>query len=231
MKKYLLIGLSVLLSNAGFSQINGDYSYSVAVRGYSLLQMPKVLNQKNRDNFTSSYLSGGMIKFNDNQISYRLGGSYISKDTQIVNNCATCQEVNGQMKDYNFSIGFEKSLNFSVIQPYFAFDLGFRYNKFDGTLISTSILDENTATPVRPDGVETSKTGFTMAPVFGIKINPIDKLTIFLESSLQWFHAYERQEVVAADANNTITLNKYNKSEFLLNPVSVGIQFNFGSNR
>lgn len=231
MKKYLLIGLSVLLSNAAFSQMSGDYSYSLAVRGYSLMQMPKILNQKNTDNFSDAVFHGGMIKFNDNQISYRLGGSFIKKDARIVNNCANCQEANGKMKDYNFSIGFEKSMNFSRIQPYFAFDIGFRYNKFDGSLVSTNVLTAKAPSPLRPNGVEASKTGFTAAPIIGIKVNPIAQVTLFAESNLQWFYSYERQETVAADADNTITLNKYKKSEFLLNPVSLGIQLNLGSNR
>lgn len=231
MKKYLLVGLSILLSNATFSQISGDYSYSLAVKAYSLMQMPKILNQKNANNFNDAVFHGGIIKYNDNQISYRLGGSYIKKDAQIVNNCEGCQEANGKIQDYNFTIGFEKSVNFSRIQPYFAFDIGFRYNKFDGTLVSTQVLNAKAPSPVRPGGVEATKTGFTAAPVFGIKVNPIAQVTLFAESSLQWFLAYERQEMVAADADNTITVNKYNKSEFLLSPVSIGIQINLGNNR
>ena len=231
MKKYLLIGLSILLSNAAFSQMSGDYSYSLAVRGYSLMQMPKILNQKNTDNFSEATFHGGMVKFNDNQISYRLGGSFIKKDLRIVNDCATCEEANGRMKDYSFSIGFEKSINFSRIQPYFAFDIGFRYNKFNGTMVSRSTFATSGPSSLGPNGVETSKTGFTAAPVIGIKINPIAQVTLFAESNLQWFYSYERQEMVASDAEQTRTLNKYNKSEFLLNPVSIGIQINLGSNR
>ena len=231
MKKYLLIGLSILLSNTAFSQMSGDYTYSLAVRGYSLMQMPKILNQKNTDNFSDAAFHGGMIKFNDNQISYRLGGSFIKKDVRIVNDCTTCEEANGKMKDYSFSIGFEKNMNFSLIQPYFAFDIGFRYNKFDGTMVSKSTFAAQAATALGPNGVETSKTGFTAAPVIGIKVNPIAQITLFAEGNLQWFYSYERRETMSGDVDQSRTFNKYNKSEFLLNPVSIGIQVNLGSNR
>jgi hypothetical protein len=230
MKKNLLVVLSILLSNAAFSQMSGDYNYSLAVRAYSIMQMPKILNQKKNEEFKDVSFNGGMLKFNDNQISYRLGGGYMKRDVKVVNNCATCEEANGKMKDFNFTVGFEKSLNFSVIQPYFGFDMGFRQNKFDGTLVSKNAL-ANQAQVIAPDGVETSKTGFTAAPLIGIKVNPLPQVTLFAESSIQWFYSYERQETVAQDANNTRTFNKYNKSEFLLNAVSVGIQVNIGSNR
>ena len=230
MKKNLLIALSLLLSNAAFSQMSGDYNYSLAVRGYSIMQMPKILNQKKNESFKDVAFNGGMIKFNDNQISYRLGGSYIKRDVKLINECATCEEANGKVKDFNFSIGFEKNLNFSRIQPYFGFDIGFRDNNFDGILVSKNALASK-GDVLGPDGVEARKTGFTAAPVIGIKVNPLPWVTLFAESSMQWFYAYERQETVAQDAENTRTVNKYYKSEFLLNAVSVGLQVNIGSSR
>ncbi|MNL13119.1 hypothetical protein D3C87_1340140 [compost metagenome] len=231
MKKNLLIVLLILLSGTAFSQMNGDYNYSLAVFGFSQMQMPKILNQKNADEFTNATFHGGMIKFNDNQISYRLSGSYMKKDVKLVNNCVGCQEATGQVKDYSFKVGFEKNLNFSRIQPYFGFDIGFRYNKFDGTLVSTSASGGFSSDAIPPNGAEATKTGFTASPVIGIKINPLPMVSIFAESNLEMFYSYERQETVAADANNTRTFNKYHKAEFLLNPVTIGIQVHLGSNR
>ncbi|MEQ7800919.1 hypothetical protein ABDJ41_14035 [Pedobacter sp. ASV1-7] len=231
MKRNLLIVLSLILSNSAFSQINGDFNYSLAVKGYSIMQMPKIMNQKKNEEFKDVSFSGGMIKFNDNQISYRLGGSYIKRDIKAVNICSTCEEMNGQMKDFNLTLGFEKNLNFSRIQPYFGFDIGFRENKFDGTIISKNILSAANGSVMAPDILETSKTGFTASPVIGIKINPISQVTLFAESSIQWFYSYERQETVAQGVGNTRTFNKYHKSEFLANAVSVGIQINIGNVR
>lgn len=230
MKKNLLVALSLFLCTTAFSQISGDYNYSIAVRGYNVMQMPKILNQKKNEELKDVSFNGGMLKFNDNQISYRFGGSIIKRDVKVVNNCANCEEANGKMKDLNFTVGFEKSLNFSRIQPYFGFDIGFRENKFDGVMVSKNALATQ-AGVLDPDIVETSKTGFTAAPLIGIKVNPLPQLTLFAESSIQWFYSYERQERVTQDINNARTLNKYNKSEFLLNAVSVGLQVNIGSSR
>ncbi|TCC96250.1 hypothetical protein [Pedobacter hiemivivus] len=232
MKKQVLIMLSLLLSSTAFSQINGDYNYSIAVRGYNLMQMPRILNQKEVGKLTETSFHSGMLKFNDNQISYRLSGSYLKKNVQIVNNCLNCEEANGKMTDYSFKLGFEKNLNFSRIQPYFGFDVGYRYNKFEGTLVSKNpiaLAAEGAA--LSPTGAEASKSGFIASPVMGLKINPIPQVTLFAEASLDFFVFYERQETVTLDINNTRTFNKYNKSEFLLNPISIGIQVNIGSNR
>lgn len=229
MKKNLLTVLLILLSGSLFAQMNGDYNYSLAVNGYSLMQMPKILNQKDAEEFAHFSFRGGMIKFNDNQISYRLGGSYLKKNVKLVNDCVGCQEANGEVTDYSFKLGFEKNINFSRIQPYFGFDIGFRYNKFDGTLKSTTEGLSSNGSPLPPNGVETSKTGFTAAPIIGVKFNPVSMISIFAESNLEMFYSYERQEMVAADANNTRTFNKYNKMEWLLNPVTVGLQVHLGS--
>lgn len=232
MNKNLLIIFCLLLSNVAFSQMNGDYNYTIAVRGFSMVQMPRVLSQKNAEQFTNAAFNGLMIKFNDNQFSYRLNGSYIKKNVKLVNNCATCQEADGKLTDYAFKIGFEKNLNFSRIQPYLGLDIGFRYNKFDGTLTNrNTLLDAVSSTAITPTIVEASKAGFVAAPVVGIKINPIPQISIFAESSMDFFNSYERQETVMQDASNTKTFNKYRKTEFLLNPVSVGIQFHLGINR
>lgn len=231
MNKNLLILCCMLLSNVAFSQMNGDYNYTIAVRGFSMMQMPKILSQKNAEQFTNAAFSGMMIKFNDNQFSYRLNGNYLKKNVTLVNNCPTCQEAEGKMTDYAFKIGFEKNLNFSRIQPYIGLDIGFRYNKFDGTLKSKNDLLLSKADVTGPTVVEASKAGFVAAPVIGIKINPIPQISIFAESSMDFFNSYERQETVLQDVNNTKTFNKYTKTEFLLNPVSVGIQFHLGRNR
>lgn len=221
----------MLLSNVAFSQMNGDYNYTIAVRGFSMMQMPKVLSQKNAEQFTNAAFNGLMIKFNDNQFSYRLNGSYLKKNVKLVNNCPTCQEAEGKITDYAFKIGFEKNLNFSRIQPYVGLDIGFRYNKFDGILSNRNALLDASAGAMAPTVVEASKAGFVAAPVVGIKINPIPQISIFAESSMDFFNSYERQETVMQDASNTKTFNKYTKTEFLLNPVSVGIQFHLGINR
>ena len=48
---------------------------------------------------------------------------------------------------------------------------------------------------------------------------------------MDYFYSYERQESVTQDANNTRALSKYYKSEFLFNPVSVGLQIHLGNNQ
>lgn len=238
MKKSLLIIVMSTLYNYAFSQMNGDFNYTLAVKGYSVMQMPKVLNQKSTKDFTNVWFTGAMVKFNDNQFSYRLSGNYVSKNIRLINNCATCEAAEGKMTDYIFKIGFEKNINFSHIQPYFGFDIGFRSNKFNGTAMSNNpaylAAQQGKAVgdvSMEPSSVEATKIGFVASPVIGIKINPIPQLSIYAEGNLDYFASYERQETVSGDLSNTVSLRKYNKTEFLINPVTIGIQIHLGSNR
>lgn len=238
MKKILLLVLFSGISFLGFSQTGADYNYSIGLRAYSLVQMPKVLDEMNTSKFTNAPFSGVLVKFNDNQISYRISGFYYEKSWRFYNNCETCQEAIGKMVDYTFKVGFEKNLNYSVFQPYFGLDLGFKSNRFTGNLENRNTLksDAGKASVVADaanssDQTIASKNGLIISPLIGFKINPISQISLFAEGNLDFFYSYERQEVVVRDVNNTKTFHKYTKTEFLLNPVSVGILIHLGSNK
>ena len=160
-----------------------------------------------------------MIKFNDNQISYRINGNYFKKDITFNNQCNSCEIALGKVTDYSFKIGFEKSINYAKIQPYFGGDIGFRSNHFTG-----EIINNNPISTQKPYNVDTDKNGFVMAPILGLKINPAKNITLFAETSMDFYYSYERQETIQRDPNNTRTFAKYNKWEFLLNPISIGLQ-------
>lgn len=232
MKKKLLVILLLLSGGSAFSQMNGDYNYSIVARGFSMMQMPKILNDTDYSKYVNTYFSGLVLKFNDNQISYRLSGNYLKKSKTFYNNCNNCEVISGDVTDYAFKIGFEKNLNFSRVQPYFGVDLGYRSNKFVGLSQNANTLKGDLQSDAIPASkVEATKVGFIASPLVGIKFNVINEVSLFVESSLDFFYSYERQEFVTQDASNVRTLAKTNKAEFLLNPVSVGIIIHLGSNR
>jgi len=219
MKKLLLSIVCVFLCYNGFCQVDGNYNYSIGIRGYSLMQMPKILNQTNSQDYTDTYLNGFIVKINDNQISLRLNGNYFRKDVNFSNQCDNCEIAVGKMTDFGFKIGFEKSISYAKIQPYFGSDIGFRANHFSG-----EIQTANPKSTTAPYNVDAEKNGFVLAPLLGIKFNPISQVSIFAETSLDFYYSYERQETTQQDAGNTRSFVKYNKWEFLLNPISIGIQ-------
>ena len=233
MKRTLLLLLLSAIAIPVFSQMSGDYNYSVAARGYTLMQMPKVLNESDSYNLIEAPFNGIMFKFNDNQISYRINGTYYNKSKSFYDNCETCEAADGKLIDYSFKVGFEKNFNYSRIQPYFGIDLGYRSNRFSGVIQNNNAL-KSVASKGAVDGpssnVEATKTGLVLSPLLGVKINIINQVSFFAEANLDYFYSYERQEMITQDANNTRTLNKYYKSEFLFNPVSVGLQIHLGSN-
>lgn len=226
MKKGLLgiLVLCIAIMTNTFAQTSSDYNYSLAVRGFSLMQLPKILNQTNAQDYTKMFGNGAIVKFNDNQISYRISANYFrNTNIQFQNTCESCEIAKGKVTDYSFKIGFEKNFNYSRVQPYFAFDLGYRSNRFTGTLIPVNPLVGNTT-----QSVDASKNGLVMTPSLGVKVNIIPNLSVFAESNLDFNYSYEKQDI--SDPNGVgRTVNTYRKWEFLLNPVSAGIQFNFNS--
>lgn len=233
MIKRLLIILLLLSGGKAFSQMTTDYNYSIAVRGYGSMQMPKLFNETDPVQLINTYFSGLMVKFNDNQIDYRLGGSYIRQSKTFYNNCNTCEVVTGKVTDYTFKVGFEKNLNYSRVQPYIGVDLGYRANRFIGTSQNINALKAQllAAEAEVLNRVESSKNGVMLSPVVGIKVNLLPQLSFFIESSLDFYYSYERQQSVTEDVNNSRSLSRTNKSEFLLNPISIGLALHLGGNK
>jgi len=231
MKKKLLIIFLVCINIAAYAQRDADYNYSIAIRGLSILQLPKVMNETNSIKSINTYFNGGIFKFNDNQISYRLSGSYLKKSKWFFNDCETCEEIDGDVTDYFFKIGFEKSLTFSSIQPYFGLDLGYRFNKFDGITKDANAQRTEAGAISSGKDVEATKSGLLISPLIGVKVNPMSFLSLFAEFNFDYFYSYERQESITQDANSARTLRKTHQSEYLINPISVGVIFHLGSNK
>jgi hypothetical protein len=212
MKKLLTLSIILLLSKAVFAQMDGSYNNSIGIQAVGIIQAPKILNQSNKDKYLTTYFNGLMIKFNDNQISYRISGSYFNKNISFEDVDVT----EGKLKDYAFRLGFEKNFNYGRIQPYFLVDLGYRSDEFNGAVNRTTMAN-------------ISKNGFTIAPGFGLKVNVLKMLTFFAEGNLEFFY-FQGKDNTTPQGSSETTTNKYYKSQFLLNPLSAGLQYHFGSN-
>lgn len=219
--KRILLSLTMILgtSFAMFAQTSADYNYTIGIRAFSLMQLPKILNQTNTQDYTNAYGNGIMLKFNDNQISYRISGNYFRNDIGFDNTCSTCEIANGKVTDYSFKIGFEKNFNYSIVQPYFGFDIGYRSNRFTGNINQKNpLVGNNTQT------ADANKNGLVLTPVIGLKVNILPQLNIFAESNLDFYYSYEKQDVTQVGGVGR-TVNTYRKWEYLLNPISAGVQF------
>jgi hypothetical protein len=212
MKRIFTLFAALILSHVAYAQIDGSYNNSVAIQAFGVVQVPKILNQSNQNKYISTYLNSVMVKFNDNQISYRLSGSYFKEDISIND----ADQTRGKITDYTFKVGFEKNFNYSYLQPYFLMDIGYRSNEFDGT------VNQNTLTTV-------ARNGATVSPGFGIKINALKALTFYAEGNVEFYYFQSKDDTSFSGAEARTT-NKYYKSQLLLNPISAGIQFHFGSN-
>ncbi|GGE47485.1 hypothetical protein EV200_104216 [Pedobacter psychrotolerans] len=219
MKKILLSLFTLCISLTSFAQTGADYNYTIGFRAFSLMQLPKILNQTNTQDYTKAFANGAMLKFNDNQISYRISGAYFRDDIQFDNTCATCEIANGKVTDYSFKIGFEKNFNYSKIQPYFGFDLGYRSNRFTGTIAQRNPMASNVT-----QTADASKNGLVLTPLIGLKVNILPQLNFYAESNLDFYYSYEKQDITET-GGVARTVTTYKKWEFLLNPISAGLQF------
>ncbi len=230
MRKLLLSVLAIISltceaqtkSHAG----NGTpYSYSIGLKAFSYEEFPKILDQTNSDSFRSSAWNGFILKYNDNQISYRLSGNFYSKALSFRNGCDNCEILAGRLNDNHIKLGFEKNLTYNSIQPYFGIDIGIKRSVFNGSTQNNEALLNNSGAY----NVKTEKNGLSLSPLLGIKLNLINHFTIAAESTVDIYYSYERQEKAYKDAPGSRTLNKYYKWEYLLKPVGMlSLQYNFG---
>lgn len=201
------------------------YSYTVGFKLLSYEAFPKILDQQNADELRRSAFNGLILKYNDNQISYRLSGNFFSDRISFQNRCSGCEQVSGRLTDNQIKIGFEKNFVYSAIQPYAGLDLGIRRSVFKG---STGSVPGSLSAPLSQ--IRTEKNGISASPVIGIKLNLIDHLTLAAETTVDILYSYERQETAAEASPNTALLRKYYKWEYLLKPVGMlSIQYNFGA--
>lgn len=199
------------------------YMYTIGLKLYGLEEFPKILNQVNSNHLVNTPMSGIFVKINDNQISYRLGVNFYTKDISFKNECEECEEATGTVKDFSTKIGFEKNFVYGTLQPYLALDIGYRRNSFKGDV-------ENASSEMYTNPYEaiTLKNSFLMSPNFGLKFNPTGHLTLALETGLTVLHSYEKQERIQKEDRSRF-FSQYNKWEFLLKPVSMlSLQYNFG---
>ena len=133
MKKLFTI-LFITIGLNSFAQSQNDFSYAIGLKTLAIEEYPKLLNEvRANTTFNTSTFDGLMIKIIDNQISYRIQVSSSKKDDySFTNECATCEEVSGVYKSFDVKLGFERSIVYTKLQPFYGFDLGFKRARFDG---------------------------------------------------------------------------------------------------
>ena len=211
-------------TTAANTNMQSEYLYSVGFKLLSIEQLPKILNATEKEKYYSSNINGFIIKFNDNQLSYRISGSLFEKNISFENECKDCERTSGKVSDLQVKVGFEKNITNSKIQPYFGIDIGFRNNTFKGESVGSGSAN------IRPlYDVSAEKNSGVFGPVAGIKINLVNHFTLSAESGIDLIYSYERQTKAFRDAARTQTFQKYNKFEFLTRPLGfLSVQYNFG---
>ncbi len=213
MKRISILLFLLLASGYTRAQVDGSFNNSVSIRAFGIMQVPKIQTDSKKDNYVHNYLNAITLKFNDNQISYRLSGSYYKDHIDVWESDGGA----GELRDYSIKMGFEKNFNYGVVQPYFVTDVGYRSHEFEGT------INTSTATKV-------TKHGFLIAPGFGLKLNVARQLTIFAEGNIEFYYFQNKLETTASGSTER-NIHKNYQSQFLLSPLNTGLQFHFGNNR
>jgi len=210
---------SVFLPSTTVSQVNGNYKFAIAIRAIDVKQFAKVYDQV-PDKYMEGSFSGVMLKLNDNQFSYRISGNYINTSVVFNQNCMSSSTAQGNVMDYSFKVGFEKNINYARMQPYLGMDVGYRYNRFSGIM---SAVNSQTKTMLMSN-VRDTKDGAVLGVIVGIKINPADQFALFIESGMEFYYAYVKQQITPRDGSAMPLTLRFNRGDFLLNTVSIGLQ-------
>lgn len=223
MKKSVLTFLFHVLAIAGFAQSQSDSNYSLGIKLLSVDEQPKLLNEV-RDNskYYTNGFNGLMLKINDNQISYRFQGNVFNKKGyQFTNSCSNCEIVTGDYKSLDLKIGFERSLIYSKLQPFYGFDIGYKSVNFSG--VST---DKNNGSYNYNADIE--KNGVGLSPFLGLKYNFIRALTLSAEAGFDFIYTSDK-EVKSDQNNNDISVSNFNRWQYNARPLALlSLQYNFG---
>jgi hypothetical protein len=222
MKKLFTI-LFIVIGFHSFAQSQNDFNYAIGLKTLAIEEYPKLLNEiRPNTTFNTTTFNGLMIKIIDNQISYRIQVSNIKKnDYSFTNECATCEEVNGIYKSFDVKLGFERSIVYTKLQPFYGFDLGFKRARFDGTS-----RDKNNDTFLYNAAIE--KNGGSINSFLGLKYSIIPQLTISAEAGIDYIYTYDK-EIKSSNTNMVLSQNKFDRWQFTAKPLGLlSLQFNFG---
>lgn len=223
MKKTLLSILLCFFLIHAFAQSQTNAEYSIGLKIISLEELPKILNEvKNTSKYYLSPLNGIIFKVNDNQISYRFQVyTYKNNNFEFQNECKNCEIVTGKYKSLNIKVGFERSIVYSKVQPFYGMDFGFQKVNFDG-----SSSDFTNSTFRYNTNVE--KNGGLFYPFIGLKYNFLKSLTISVETGIDFYYSDDK-EIKSSQNNILISQNHYRRWEFNTRPIGLlSLEYSFG---
>jgi len=217
-RSLLLITACILFSAKSKGQTNTNFNYNLGIRAFSYGQTPSILNDYVNKN-ARKYLTGLLLKFNDNQLAYRLGFNFYTKDNYSLTGTRN-EKLKGRYRDYGLTLGFERDLSLSNFKPFFGGDIGFIHSNFKG-IRTTGVLQA-------PLTLATLKNGLSLSPLFGVKYTFIPRFYLSIEAAVCFDYSFNRVESTPQlPASRVVT--HYSKGEFLTSPVAyAGLHYNFG---
>lgn len=190
------------------------FNYTVAFKIMSVETFPDILSKNNKDSYVTSKFNGFLLKFNDKQLSYRLSGSFYNQKVEFINGNNSTENIAGNQKDSQVRLGVEKNINYSTLQPYLGFDIGYRRNTFNGKNNTNNFYN-------------IERTGVTASPFLGIKLNIVNHITIAGEAAFELFY----NKIILERDSGVITeqSGKSRTWETFFKPLGqLSIQYNFG---
>lgn len=220
---FYILFIIIASTTVASAQSQSEYNYSLGIRALTIEEFPKLLNEvRNSSNFYTSGLNGLIFKINDNQISYRFQVSNLKKeDYSVKNECETCEILDGKYESFDIKLGFERSIVYSRLQPFYGIDLGFKRANFDG-----KSSDASTNAFLYNANIE--KNGGLIYPFFGLKFNLFSELTISAESGIDFLYTHDK-EIKSSNTNTPTSVNNFSRWQFNTKPLGMlSLQFNFG---
>lgn len=206
-----------------------DYMYTVSIRSFAMEQFPQLLNQPIPGDLHTSYLNGLMFKFNDNQISYRISGTFFNKKDVSLDNVHNemSTRASGRLQNIAIKLGFEKNITYTRLQPYFGFDIGYMGQKYEGKTYPQVSSYANVAS----EDVLDRKNSILLSGFIGLKFNIVPCLSLAAEANANGAHSFQKTDYSNSTGEGLqFRQDKGNKWEYFLSPLGMlSLQFHFSS--
>lgn len=219
----LLIFLAVLSASALNAQNISPYKFSLGIKVLSYNEQMSITNSDfNNNDYQLNSLTGIIFKVRNNLYSFRGGVDFVKQnDNNSSPSCPTCPGYTGINEQLKAGIGFEREFFYYKVRPVIGVDVYYFRSEYNGKIIPASTITSS---------VENIRNGGGFTPFIGVKVYPVDRITISATANFNgiWFH--EKVQYTQGSSNIKTSAPGTSRYETYFNPLGgLTLLYNFGS--
>ncbi|MOA16324.1 hypothetical protein D3C78_1365330 [compost metagenome] len=176
----------------------------------------------NNNDYQLNSVTGIIFKVRNNMYSFRGGVDYLKqKDNNSAPDCPTCPGYTGANEQLKVGVGFEREFFYYNVRPVIGLDVFYFRSEYNGKIVPPSGVLSS---------VENIRNGAGFTPFIGVKIYPMDRITISATANFNgiWFHEKIQNTLGATMIKTSVPATT--RYETYFNPLGgLTLLYNFGS--